>query len=66
MNQFFEVSDDLQIYSYLLVNANDDKPAIYIARLLHEADLTALIQLDSVNQIKYFLDERVHLINQVC
>ena len=50
----------------LLVPVGNDKSASYIAHLLEDADLPALIQLDSVSQIKFFLDERAHMVHQVC
>ncbi|CAF3367493.1 unnamed protein product [Rotaria sp. Silwood1] len=52
--------------SNLSLPINNDKSASYVAHLLHEADLTSLVQLDTVHQIRYFLDERADLINQVC
>ncbi|CAF2069885.1 unnamed protein product [Rotaria magnacalcarata] len=51
--------------SNLSLPINNDKSAGYVAHLLHEADLTSLVQLDTINQIKYFLDERAHLISQI-
>lgn len=38
---------------------------IEIAHLLHESDLSDLVQLDWLGQIKYFLTERSHLLHQV-
>ncbi|CAF3344287.1 unnamed protein product [Rotaria sp. Silwood1] len=51
--------------SNLSLPINNDKSASYVAHLLHEADLTSLVQLDTVHQIRYFLDERADLINQM-
>ncbi|CAF2635951.1 unnamed protein product [Rotaria sp. Silwood2] len=51
--------------SNLSLPINNDKSAGYVAHLLHEADLTSLVQLDTINQIKYFLDERANLISQM-
>jgi hypothetical protein len=39
--------------------------AVYLAQLLHQSDLSELIELDWVKQIEFFLTERAHLINQV-
>lgn len=50
----------------LLASVGNDKSASYISHLLQEADLSALIPMDAFTQIKFFLDERSHLINQVC
>ncbi|CAF1491573.1 unnamed protein product [Rotaria sordida] len=51
--------------SNLSLPINNDKSASYVAHLLHEADLTSLVQLDTVTQIKFFLDDRANLINQM-
>jgi hypothetical protein len=51
---------------YYLVPPITDNPDTFIAQLLDEADLSELVQLDIVNQIQYFLEERAHLMNQVC
>jgi hypothetical protein len=51
---------------YYLVPPTTDNPDAFIAQLLDEADLSELVQLDIVNQIQYFLEERAHLMNQVC
>ncbi|CAF3649586.1 unnamed protein product [Rotaria sp. Silwood1] len=58
--------------SSLAVPINDDNyhqphrsPAVHIAHLLHESNLSNLIQLDWVNQIRFFLNERSHLLNQI-
>ncbi|CAF0987761.1 unnamed protein product [Rotaria sordida] len=58
--------------SSLAVPISDDNyhqphrsPAVHIAHLLHEANLSNLIQLDWVNQIRSFLNERSHLLNQI-
>jgi hypothetical protein len=50
---------------FKIVPTGNDQSAILIAELLHEANLTDLIQLDTINQIKYFLDERIQLIEEV-
>ena len=49
----------------LLAPVGTDKSSSHVSHLLEEADLPALIPLDSVKQIKFFLDERTHMINQV-
>ncbi len=49
-----------------LVPPTNNKPAAYIAQLLHQVDLPELAQMDTINQIQYFLEERAHLMNQVC
>ncbi|CAF4196048.1 unnamed protein product [Rotaria sp. Silwood2] len=58
--------------SSLAVPISDDNyhqphrsPAVHIAHLLHESNLSNLIQLDWVNQIRFFLNERSHLLNQI-
>jgi hypothetical protein len=50
---------------FKIVPTSNDQSAVHIAQLLHEANLTDLIQLDPINQIKYFLDERIQLIDEV-
>ena len=49
----------------VLVPIGHDKSTAYISHLLQEADLSALAQLDTIHQIKFFIEERVHMINQV-
>ena len=49
-----------------LAPIGSDQSTAYISHLLHDADLPALVQMETIDQIKYFLDERAHLINQVC
>jgi hypothetical protein len=59
----------IQSSKYCLVPVADDQrhrsPAVHIAHLLHESDLSELIQLDRVSQINFFLTERSHLLHQV-
>jgi hypothetical protein len=52
------------IFIYL-VPVGNDKATVYISHLLQEADLSALVQLDTVHQIKFLIDERIHMLNQV-
>ena len=55
-----------KIKSYLVPTHGDNQPsAVHVARLLHEADLQDLIPLDWLEQIKFFLSERSHLLHQV-
>ncbi len=49
-----------------LVPVSNERSTAYISHILQEADLPDLVPLDSVDQIKYFLEERAHMINQVC
>ncbi len=56
---------------YLVPTHDDNQPqshrtsAAHVARLLHESDLSDLIPLDWLEQIKFFLTERSHLLHQV-
>ncbi|UJR16375.1 hypothetical protein I4U23_003278 [Adineta vaga] len=51
--------------SNLPVPVDNDERAIYIARLLQNADLSYLIHLDRVQQIECFLSERFELIDEI-